>query len=124
MTQRLLLIFAFLSSQLLQSQEIKTHTLFPPESQEHTDLQFLKEELEGKQLVMLGEMTHMYGNIFEMKARVIEYLHKELGYTTIAMESSMYDLWRIIQKIKNLTPGLLMKLFSGCGRILPNFRDL
>ncbi len=104
MTKRLLLIFAFLSSQLLQSQEIKTHTLFPPESQEHTDLQFLKEELEGKQLVMLGEMTHMYGNIFEMKARVIEYLHKELGYTTIAMESSMYDLWRMNSENKEFDP--------------------
>ncbi|MFD2517604.1 erythromycin esterase family protein [Salinimicrobium flavum] len=93
MTRNLFLLFTFLSFQLLQSQEIKTHSLLPPESQDHSDLHFLKEELEGKQLVMLGELTHMYGNIFEMKTRVIEYLHKELGYITIAMESSMYDLW-------------------------------
>lgn len=80
---------------VVQSQELKTRTLLPPESKVQNDLTFLKEELEGKQMVMLGEMTHMYGNIFEMKARVIEYLHQELGFTTIAMESSMYDIWKM-----------------------------
>lgn len=91
--KKFILLIISIYSQVIQSQEISTHTLFSPETEEHSDLHFLKEELEGKRLVMLGEMTHMYGNIFEMKARVIEYLHKELGYTTIAMESSMYDLW-------------------------------
>ncbi len=79
----------------IQSQELKTIELLPPESKEHKDLTFLKNELQGKQLVMLGEQTHMYGNIFEMKARVVEYLHQELGFTTIAMESSMYDIWKM-----------------------------
>jgi len=79
----------------VQSQELETIELLSPETTEYDDLLFLKEELKGKQLLMLGEITHMYGNIFEMKARVIEYLHKELGYTTIAMESSMYDIWRM-----------------------------
>jgi erythromycin esterase-like protein len=77
----------------MQAQELKTHVLFTPESKDNKDLYFLNKELQNKQLVMLGEMTHMYGNIFEMKARIIEYLHEELGYTTIAMESSMYDIW-------------------------------
>ena len=81
-----------------QSQHLKTFKLLPPESNQYTDLEFLNKELQGKQLVMLGEYTHMYGNIFEMKARIIEYLHKELGYTTIAMESSMYDLWLMNKK--------------------------
>lgn len=80
---------------IAQSQELKTTELLPPESKEITDLSFLKKELQGKQLVMLGEQTHMYGNIFEMKARVLEYLHQELGFTTIAMESSMYDIWKM-----------------------------
>ena len=83
---------------IVQAQELKTTELLPPESKEITDLSFLKKELQGKQLVMLGEQTHMYGNIFEMKARVLEYLHQELGFTTIAMESSMYDIWKMNKK--------------------------
>ncbi len=88
-------IFFFLFTFIVKSQELKTITLLPPESKETSDLSFLKSELKGKQIVMLGEQTHMYGNIFEMKARVVEYLHQELGFTTIAMESSMYDLWKM-----------------------------
>ncbi len=96
--RKLILISFILIANFLQSQELKTLKLLPPESKEHTDLYFLNDELKGKQLVMLGEMTHMYGNIFEMKARIVEYLHKELGYTTIAMESSMYDIWLMNKK--------------------------
>ena len=89
-----IILFGFvLIVNILTSQELKTTPLLPPASKEHTDLHFLNDELKGKRLVMLGEMTHMYGNIFEMKTRIVEYLHKELGYTTIAMESSMYDIW-------------------------------
>ncbi len=92
MNRIFIICFVFIAN-FAQAQEFKTFELLPPESKEYSDLQFLNNELQGKSLVMLGEMTHMYGNIFEMKARVIEYLHKELGFTTIAMESSMYDLW-------------------------------
>ena len=95
------IIFTLISCLFLtiaQSQELKTIELLPPESKEYKDLTFLKNELQGKQLVMLGEQTHMYGNIFEMKARVVEYLHQELGFTTIAMESSMYDIWKMNKK--------------------------
>jgi hypothetical protein len=79
----------------IQSQELKTIELLQPESKELNDLSFLKDELEEKQIIMLGEQTHMYGNIFEMKARIVEYLHQELGFTTIAMESSMYDIYKM-----------------------------
>lgn len=74
-------------------QELQIKELSAPSSKEYSDLHFLKEEIESKKLVLLGEMTHMYGNIFEMKARIVEFLHKEMGFNTIAMESSMYDLW-------------------------------
>ncbi|MBL7473786.1 erythromycin esterase family protein [Robertkochia sediminum] len=80
---------------IVKSQELQSTTLLPPESKEISDLTFLEPELKDKQVVMLGEQTHMYGNIFEMKARIVEYLHQELGFTTIAMESSMYDIWKM-----------------------------
>ncbi|MFI1772099.1 erythromycin esterase family protein [Thalassobellus citreus] len=93
--KKLIITSFFLFTNFIQSQELKTIELLQPESNELNDLSFLKDELKGKRLIMLGEQTHMYGNIFEMKARVIEYLHQELGFTTIAMESSMYDIWKM-----------------------------
>jgi len=91
----IIVLSVLLSIQLGCAQELQIKKLLPPEAKTYSDLYFLEDELQGKQLVMLGELTHMYGNIFEMKARVIEYLHQQLGYTTIAMESSMYDIWKM-----------------------------
>ena len=93
MKKNIFLSIFILLTTFVQSQELIVHELASPNSKDHTDLKFLKQELLGKRVVMLGEMTHMYGNIFEMKARVVEYLHKELGFNTIALEASMYDLW-------------------------------
>ena len=78
-----------------QAQELKTIPLYPPQTENLDDLKFLNEELKGTRLVTLGEQSHMYGNIFEMKIRVIKYLHQELGYATIAMESPIYDLYKL-----------------------------
>lgn len=92
---KIVTLFFFLSLSIVHSQELKTIELLPPESKNLDDLYFLKDELKDKQIIMLGELTHMYGNIFEMKARIVEYLHQDLGFTTIAMESSMYDIWKM-----------------------------
>lgn len=91
----LVLLCAVLGIHTAYTQNLKTKSLFSPETTTIDDLSFLKQELQDKKLVMLGELTHQYGTIFEMKARLIEYLHQELGYTTIAMESSMYDMWKM-----------------------------
>ncbi len=93
-----ILFFVILITNFLIAQELEVKKLLPPEAKEYHDLNFLQEELKGKRLVMLGEQSHMYGNIFEMKARVLEYLHKELGFTTLAMESSMYEIWKMNQE--------------------------
>lgn len=83
---------------MTKAQELIIQPLLPPDTKELTDLSFLKEELKDKQIVMLGEQTHMYDNIFEMKARVVEYLHQEMGFTTFAMESPVYDIWKMNQQ--------------------------
>ncbi len=88
-------ILFFLVVCSLQSQELNILPLHPPQSEDLDDLKFLKEELKDTRLVNLGEQSHMYGNIFEMKIRIVKYLHQELGYTTIAMESPIYDLYKL-----------------------------
>ncbi|MDM1353184.1 erythromycin esterase family protein [Myroides marinus] len=82
----------------VNAQELITYPLFPPNTQELNDLDFLKEELKDKQIVMLGEQTHMYDDIFEMKTRVVEYLHKQMGFKTLAMEAPVYDIWKMNQQ--------------------------
>jgi len=93
--KRVIVIYFFFSVFCSFAQSIEVIELMPPDSNEITDLNFLKKETKGKNVIMLGEQTHMYGNIFEMKARIVEYLHQELGYTTIAIESPMYDIWKM-----------------------------
>lgn len=91
--------FAFLLvANFAIAQKLKIHKLLPPESKEYSDLDFLKQELAGKGIVMLGEQTHAYGNIFEMKIRIIEYLHQNLGFNTIAIESPFYDIYEMNKK--------------------------
>ena len=83
--------------QLMYSQKIQFKPISPAEYSSTDDYHFLDNSLKNKKMVLLGEMTHMYDDIFEMKARMVEYLHQKLGFSTIAMESSMYDLWKMNQ---------------------------
>jgi erythromycin esterase-like protein len=63
------------------------------------DFSFLKEELKGVQVVMLGENTHSDGNVFEMKTNIVKYLHQEMGFNTVAFESGIYDVWKAQKSI-------------------------
>jgi len=74
-----------------------------PENPSNDDFSFLKEELRGVQVLMLGEKTHYDGNVFEMKTKIIQYLHKELGFNTIAFESGVYDVWKAQDEINKGT---------------------
>ncbi|WP_281234890.1 erythromycin esterase family protein [Flavobacterium gelatinilyticum] len=78
-----------------------------PENPSNDDFSFLKEELKGVQVLMLGEKTHYDGNVFEMKTKIIQYLHQELGFSTIAFESGVYDVWKAQNEIKKGTNTLL-----------------
>ncbi|KFF06593.1 erythromycin esterase family protein [Flavobacterium reichenbachii] len=82
------------------AQNFNPKVLNLPENPSNEDFSFLKEELRGVQVLMLGEKSHFDGNVFEMKTKIIEYLYKELGFTTIAFESGVYDVWKAENEIK------------------------
>ena len=90
-----------------------------PEKLVFEDFSFLKEELKDVQVVMLGEETHYDGNVFEAKTEMIKYLFKEMGFTTIAFESSIYDVWDEFEKskkgkdIKNSFQNSIFSIWSG-----------
>ncbi|UPL48600.1 erythromycin esterase family protein [Hymenobacter sublimis] len=56
------------------------------------DLEFLRQEIGGARVVMLGEPTHGEGNVTEAKIRLIRFLQQRLGFTTVAFESGFYEL--------------------------------
>ncbi|MES2864256.1 MAG: erythromycin esterase family protein [Bacteroidota bacterium] len=58
------------------------------------DFSFLKEELKDVQVVMLGEISHFDGNVFETKTEIVKYLVENMGFNVIAFESGIYDLWK------------------------------
>lgn len=104
-------LFCFIGN----AQNFNPKVLNLPENPSNEDFSFLKEELKGVQVLMLGEKSHFDGNVFEMKTKIIEYLHKELGFTTIAFESGVYDVWKAqneINKGTNVQLAFKNSLFS------------
>ncbi|MCX5206543.1 erythromycin esterase family protein [Streptomyces sp. NBC_00237] len=53
-----------------------------------TDLQPLRDVLDGVRIVGLGEATHGTREFFRLKHRLLAFLVRELGYSTFAMEAS------------------------------------
>lgn len=55
------------------------------------DLAPLKAVLKDARIVQLGENTHGDGRCFEAKARLIRFLHEEMGFEVLAFESGMWE---------------------------------
>jgi len=85
------------------SKDFNPKTLVLPDNPTQEDFSFLKEELKGVQVVMLGERTHYDANVFEMKVKIAKYLNKEMDFKTIAFESGVYDVYKASQEIKKGT---------------------
>jgi erythromycin esterase len=85
--------------QWLQDNAVTISSTDPAED-DFSDLQYLAEALDGVRVVMLGEQTHGDGTTFLAKARIIKYLHQELGFDVLAFESPMFDCrkaWQAFQ---------------------------
>jgi len=96
----LTLLFLIFNSIVL-SQNLETSVLVLPDTPSEKDFEFLKNEIKNARVVMLGENTHFDGNVFEMKTTIIKYLFEEMGFTTIAFESGIYDVWKAQINIEN-----------------------
>ena len=113
--KNLTIVLCILFSLALSAQEFNPKTINLSQNPEITDFSFLKEELKDVQVVMLGENTHFDGNVFEMKTKIVQYLHQEMGFNTIAFESGIYDVWRAQKSInegQNVAEALSNSLFS------------
>jgi len=72
-----------------------------PSDTEFHDLEFLREILKDKQIIMLGEQTHKDGATFLAKSRLIKFLHKELGFDVLIYETGFYDTENLWKSLKN-----------------------
>ncbi|WP_445719842.1 erythromycin esterase family protein [Flavobacterium sp.] len=109
------IVLCSLFSISFSAQEFNPKTINLSQNPEITDFNFLKEELKDVQVVMLGENTHFDGNVFEMKTKIVQYLHQEMGFNTIAFESGIYDVWKAqknIEQGQNVKEALSNSLFS------------
>lgn len=59
--------------------------------QDFSDLDFLKELIGDRSLVQLGESSHGTREFNHVKTRMIKFLHQEMGFNVVAMESGFFD---------------------------------
>jgi erythromycin esterase len=64
------------------------------------DLGFLKQQIGDKQIVMIGEQDHFAGASIDAKARIANYLIKEMGFEVILFEAGFYDVQKSVEYLK------------------------
>jgi erythromycin esterase len=67
-----------------------------PTDTDFTDLEPLRERLADVRVLVLGEPSHGDGAAFEARARLIRFLHQELGFNTLAFESGLFTVERAL----------------------------
>ena len=97
-----LLVIVLSSSNLLQADDdqlkidflkkkmvkIKSLNIF---KKKNKDLRTLKEMIGDARIVMLGEPNHGCGASMEAKARLVRFLHEEMGFNVLAWESNLHE---------------------------------
>jgi erythromycin esterase-like protein len=63
-----------------------------------SDLAAFGDAVGSHSIVLLTEPTHGDGGTFTLKARLVKYLHENMGFNVLFMESGMYDLARMAQR--------------------------
>lgn len=90
-----------------------------------SDLAFLKEKLKDVRLVQIGESSHGAAEFYQLKTRLVEYLHQELGFEVLVIEGGFGDInlaWLHQNELdaKNLMYNSVFANFR-CEEMLPMF---
>lgn len=87
------------------------HALKAPKSRSTADLRFLKPLLADRRIVMLGENGHGVNELQQVMARLVRFLHEEMGFNVLAFESSFYQCARADGMAGSGDPAITM---TGC----------
>lgn len=94
-----------------------------PSNTDFTDLSFLKQEIGDKQIVMIGEQDHFAGASIDAKARIVNYLIKEMDFEVVLFEAGFYDVHKSVEYVKQEKRGgfrySLYFLWSKSQNIIP-----
>ena len=86
-------------------------------SSEGYNFSALKKAIGNRRIVALGESTHGSGTYYHLKSELVKYLHQEMGFEVLAMESGLGDTYLAYANVDTLS-GKQLRDFSVCG----NFR--
>ncbi len=93
-----------LNAQHHQSQEILATTIdlhqVNNEDENFDGFEKIKKEIQGAEIVMLGEQSHMDGTTIKTKIKLIKYLHEELGFNLLVFEGGIYDMHKAWESIE------------------------
>lgn len=87
----------------LANHAIRLRSLDPSDTN-YDDLEPLRRLIGDARVVMLGEQTHGDGAAFLGKARLIKFLHQQMGFDVLCFESGIYDCERAWQAVKAMKP--------------------
>jgi len=89
-----------------------------PDDEDFSDLAFLREQLSGVRVVLLGESDHGNGADFKAKTRLIKFLHREMGFDVLALESGIFGTpvaWRALSDQAEPRDAFLLGVFPVWG---------
>lgn len=66
-----------------------------------SDWSFLKDELEGKKILLLGTQQTGDGSTLALKGDLIRYLHEKLEYNVVFFTESFFDVYSLNDQIRN-----------------------
>jgi erythromycin esterase len=66
----------------------------------YEDLMPLKSMLQGVQILMMGEESHADGAAFLAKARLVRFLHEQMGFNVLAFEAGLPECDRANQSVR------------------------
>lgn len=101
MRNNIFILFLFVFSVLVSCQKPKKVLTVSKYNPQSNDFSFLKEALKDVKILALGESSHGFGNMHSLKAEMVQYLHKELGFDVLVMEAGYGDVglsWHNIDK--------------------------
>jgi erythromycin esterase-like protein len=91
-----------------------------------TDLAAFAAAVKDKRVVMLGEQTHGDGTTFALKARLVRFLHEQIGFNVLAFESDFISLAGYEKQRDSADAALFLSknvfgIWTACNTVKPFF---
>lgn len=93
-----------------------------PTHDDYADLAPLGAAIGDKRIVMLDELTHGEGNIYQSKVRTVRYLHERKGFDLLVLESGLFDvtrLWQSRRPLRTNAPGNIFYMYANSAELWP-----